>query len=133
MTEINLSRSVLLVLDDETEVKLPAGVQEVEQDIADHWFVKAHFVNAPPPLTTPGTPEYAAARRKEAAAMAEHAAQAAKIAEEAEALARNNEAEAEAIKTEARLAKDAKHALEREKLPTPTHPHAPSRAQLKPR
>ena len=60
MTEINLSRSVLLVLDDETEVKLPAGVQEVEQDIADHWFVKAHFVNAPPPLTTPGTPEYAA-------------------------------------------------------------------------
>lgn len=56
---INLSRPVRVNLDAELSKRaaqahgltdvldLPAGVQEVDEAVADHWFVKAHTVPLP--------------------------------------------------------------------------------------
>lgn len=59
MVKINLSRPVRLHLDVEQSkaveqahgltgvLDLPAGIQEVDEVIAEHWFVKAHFEPLP--------------------------------------------------------------------------------------
>ncbi|ESK40259.1 hypothetical protein P256_00706 [Acinetobacter nectaris CIP 110549] len=40
--QILLSKDLLIHLSAEDPVELKSGLQEVEQDIADHWYVKAH-------------------------------------------------------------------------------------------
>lgn len=58
LVKINLSRPVRLQLEGDPVLLghglqgvrlMPEGVQEVEQPIADHWFVKAHCVPLPEP------------------------------------------------------------------------------------
>ncbi|MBF7687074.1 STY1053 family phage-associated protein [Acinetobacter rathckeae] len=40
--QILLSKDLLIHLSAEESVELKSGLQEVEQEIADHWYVKAH-------------------------------------------------------------------------------------------
>lgn len=75
MEKINLSRAIRLQLDGDPVMlghglqgvrDLPAGVQEVEPEIADHWFVKAHCIPVPEtPVGEPAEPVVAPNLRKQ--------------------------------------------------------------------
>lgn len=57
--KINIVESFTLTHDDGQQQKFNAGQHEVEDHIADHWFVRAHS-DEPAPLDPPvGTQEYA--------------------------------------------------------------------------
>jgi hypothetical protein len=42
MKEINVIKAFLLTLADHTKRAFAVGIHKVEDEIADHWFVKAH-------------------------------------------------------------------------------------------
>lgn len=111
MTEVNLSRPIMVQKDDGTTTILPGGKQDIEDDLADHWYVRAHFMDAPDPVLTPGTQEYAAKKRKEASAMKEAADKALAEADEAEENTRAQRDADEVTATNRRVAKDARVAF----------------------
>lgn len=39
--------------------RYPRGRHEVDEEMAEHWFVRAHLAGAPPPAPVPGSTEYA--------------------------------------------------------------------------
>jgi len=48
MPKIYIAKPFVLSLDGGEQVKFSAGAHTVEQDIADHWFVKAHTAESAP-------------------------------------------------------------------------------------
>lgn len=46
MAKINLKQPITLQRDDGTTLELPAGEQNVDKDVAAHWFVKGNLVGA---------------------------------------------------------------------------------------
>lgn len=88
MPVIHVAKPFLLNVDNSTLLKFEAGVQEVDQAIADHAWVKAHLYGATEGSPTVGTPDYAAMMLQRAAQAREAAAKAAEAAEAAEKAAK---------------------------------------------
>jgi hypothetical protein len=65
MPIITIIKAFTLTFNDGKQQRFEPGAYDLEPDVADHWYVKAHS-NKPPKVTPPvGTPEYAhAAARK---------------------------------------------------------------------
>lgn len=127
MVTVKLTRPVNLQLDDGSTVRYGAGEQEIPDDHADHWYVKAHIEGAAAPKLVPGTPEYAAIRRAEAELALKEAQRLAELADQADDAARAAMEELEMTRTNARIANDAANALAEEGKKTTT------RLQLKTR
>jgi len=51
MQVINMTKAITLLQADGNKLEIPAGVQEVEDDVADHWYVKAHTGEMPEAIT----------------------------------------------------------------------------------
>ena len=65
LVKIEVTKQFDLLLDNNKTVKFVAGTHFVAPEIANHWYVKAHLKDAPPPEAPVGTLEYAEARRAE--------------------------------------------------------------------
>jgi hypothetical protein len=80
MKSVHIVMPFTLTLNDGSQRKFTPGVVELEDDIAEHWYVRAHSQNPPRIPPAAGTPEYAqeqarsAARRRLLDAAAEEAA-----------------------------------------------------------
>lgn len=62
---VQIVQDCTVTLEDGSQQKLQAGRHELDEDVADHWFVRAHSDNPPAPQLKAGTPEYAMAAAKE--------------------------------------------------------------------
>jgi regulator of protease activity HflC (stomatin/prohibitin superfamily) len=113
MAKINLVRPITARLDDGSIHYLAAGEQEVDQKIADFWYVKANEVGYQAPPPPPGTYAFAVGARLKA----EQEAAERKEAESQQAVAREAglaEARRESSAAAAqRIQADARAALER--------------------
>jgi hypothetical protein len=104
MPEINVVTPFTLTLDDHTTQTFQVGKQEVSDEIAAHWYVRAHTDHATPVEPAPLTDAEVSAALAAARTAEENAADAAKQAEEGALRAATLEAEAA---REAAKAKDA--------------------------
>ncbi|WP_448952137.1 STY1053 family phage-associated protein [Labrys neptuniae] len=68
MPKINVARKFTLTLDDGTVKAFAVGLHSVPDEVAAHWYVRAHLLDEPEAEPAPGSPEDAA---KQAAAQAE--------------------------------------------------------------
>jgi hypothetical protein len=59
MAEVNIVKSFMLSLEDGSQRLIHAGKNFFENEVAEHWYVKAHSDNPPDPVVTAGTPEFA--------------------------------------------------------------------------
>ncbi len=66
MPEIHVARGFTLTHDDGRKVVIAAGKQSVDQDVADHFYTKAHLVGAKPNPAA-GTPAFLRAAAEERA------------------------------------------------------------------
>lgn len=57
MKTIHVARAFELVLDDQSIKKFPKGAIKVDDDIANHWFVKAHLEEPAKPAPTSEQPK----------------------------------------------------------------------------
>lgn len=64
MKTVTIVTQFTLTLNDATTRKFAPGVYELEDDIADHFFVRVHSKDAPYIEPLPGTPEGAALAAK---------------------------------------------------------------------
>lgn len=51
MQVINVTKAITLLLADGNKLEIPSGVQKVEDDVAEHWYVKAHTGEMPEAIT----------------------------------------------------------------------------------
>jgi hypothetical protein len=110
MPKLNIARSFLLTLDDGKVKAFEAGVQIVEKEFADHWYVKAHVVG----FETDPKPDSLEYGRIQGEKLAEEAAaEAARQADEAAAKAAEDAARQRAVeeKIQESIAASAKQAL----------------------
>ena len=79
-TLVNITKAFTLSLMREGEqvaIKIEAGIQRLEADVADHWYTKAHSADVPKGVTQTDAEAQAEADEAELAAMeAEEAAKA---------------------------------------------------------
>jgi len=47
MARLNIARPFTLICDDHRRFEFAAGEQEIPDELADHWYVKAHCENLP--------------------------------------------------------------------------------------
>lgn len=59
MKQVNIITPFTLTLEGGRQQKFTTGLYELEDELADHWYVRAHSDKAPPPRPPVGTPEYA--------------------------------------------------------------------------
>jgi hypothetical protein len=72
MVKVQLLKSFTLTRDDGTTHFYRAGVQDMPQLDADHWYTKHHAKDAPPAMYPPGTPEYGQEQLRRAAEEERH-------------------------------------------------------------
>lgn len=66
---VNITKAFTLTIirdGEEVLIKVGAGIQRVEQDIADHWYTKAHSAEVPEGVAAP-EPEAVAAPEPDSA------------------------------------------------------------------
>lgn len=112
MPFVNIVKAFRLTQDNGVSRWFNAGRHEVEQFVADHWFVRAHSDNPPPAQAPPGSPEAVLREFEAARAAAEAQTKAAVEAEAAAAETAKANAKALAKRTADTLAERADTASE---------------------
>jgi len=87
MPDIEVGKKFLLTHNDGTLQVFDVGKHSVPQEVADHWFVRAHLRDAPPPVPKIGSVEYALMARAAAEKAVEDAKKFAEKAAEAQSAA----------------------------------------------
>ena len=131
MAQINLIRAIKVNLGAGRWADLPAGEQDVTDELADHWYVKAHMVGAPKPQYPVGSIQYISRRRVETEE--EAAAQTALAVRAAAERQRHIERAAEMARERSQqaIAQDAKTALDVARSGPPS-PRPPPRRPIQP-